>query len=144
LLLFHPRPGSADMGPVEKTGGMDVFALLAPVADLFLAVHLLFAPALVLLGLSIILLLNGVRGVAAGGSRVSAFVFAVSYLMYETIVGTVPGLLVRGASALSPGEQAVISGAVNRIFGDPVLGDGPSVLFIIASLSWPLAVILAA
>ena len=143
LLLFHPRPGSAEMGPVEGAGGMDVFALLAPVAGAFLAVHVLFAPALALLGLSVILLLNGVRGIAAKISRVSAFVFIVTYIMYETIIGTVPALLVRGAAALSPDEQAVISGAVNRIFADPILGD-PSLLYGMASLSWPLAVILAA
>ena len=144
LLLFHPRPGSAGMEPVEQAVGMDVYAILAPVADLFLAVHVLFAPALALLGLSAILLLNGVRGIAAKISRVSAFVFVVSYPMYETIIGTTPALLVRGAAGLSPDKQTVISSAVNRIFADPVLGDGPSVLFIVASLSWPLAVTLAA
>jgi hypothetical protein len=123
---------------------MDVFALLGPVADLFLAVHVLFAPLLALLGLSVILLLDGVRGLAANISRISAFVFSVTYIMYETIVGTVSALLVRSAAALSPDEQAVISDAVNRLFVDPVLGDGPSILFLIASLSWPLAITLAA
>jgi hypothetical protein len=143
LLFFHPRPGSGEVGP-EQTGGMDVFALLGPVADLFLAIHVLFPPLLALLGLSIILLLDGVHGMAAKISRVCAFIFVVSYIMYETIVGTVPALLVRGAAALSPDEQAVISDAVNRLFGDPVLGDGPSILFLIATLSWPLVVMLAA
>jgi hypothetical protein len=144
LLLFHPRPGSREMGLADLTGGMDVFALLGPVADLFLAVHVLFAPLLALLGLSVILLLDGVRGLAANISRISAFVFSVTYIMYETIVGTVSALLVRSAAALSPDEQAVISDAVNRLFDDPVLGDGPSILFLIASLSWPLAITLAA
>ena len=142
-LLFHPRPDPAGTAPLA-TGGMDVYALLAPVADLFLAVHVLFAPALVLLGLSVLLLLNGAGGIAAKISRASAFVFVVTYMMYETIIGTANGLLVRGAAALSPGEQAVISEAVNRIIADPILGDGPSILFVIASLSWPLAVIAAA
>ena len=143
LLLFHPRPDPAGTAPLA-TGGMDVYALLAPVADRFLAVHVLFAPALALLGLSVLLLLNGVGGIAAKISRVSVFVFVVSYMMYETIIGTANGLLVRGAAALPSGEQDVISDAVNRIIGDPILGDGTSVLFIIASLSWPLAVTLAA
>jgi hypothetical protein len=61
---------------------------MAPIIDSFLAVHVLFAPALALLGLSVILLLNGVPGTAARISRVSAFVFAVTYIMYETIIGT--------------------------------------------------------
>jgi hypothetical protein len=33
-------------------------------------------------------LLNSVPGTAARISRVSAFVFAVTYMMYETIIGT--------------------------------------------------------
>jgi hypothetical protein len=144
LLLFHPRPNPAEMGLTEPLGGMDVYTLLAPVADRFLIVHVLFAPALALLGLSVMLLLNGERGTAATISRVSAFVFAVSYIMYETIVGTATGLLIRGAAALSPDEQAVVGDAVFRNYGDPILGDGPSVLFLVASLSWPLAVIVAA
>jgi hypothetical protein len=86
LLLFHPRPDPAEMGLTEPLGGMDVYTLLAPVADRFLALHVLFAPALALLGLSVILLLNGVRGTGARFSRVSAFVFVVTYIMYETII----------------------------------------------------------
>jgi hypothetical protein len=138
LLVFHPRPIPPD--PVE----FDAVALLAPVVDLFLAVHVLFAPMLALLGLSIFLLLDGVRGSAAIISRVSAFVFAVSYIVYETIVGTAAALLVRGAVSLSPGDQAMISDAIHRIHRDPLLGDGPSTLFLIATFSWPVAVILAA
>jgi membrane protease YdiL (CAAX protease family) len=144
LLLFHPRPIPPDMGQAAQTGGMDVIAALGPVVDQFLAVHVLFAPLLALLGLSVIFLLDGAGGIAARISRVSAFVFVVSYIMYETIVGTAAALLVRGGAGLSPGEQAVISDAVNRIHRDPLLGDGPSALFLIVTLSWPLAVITAA
>lgn len=138
LLLFHPLPD-----PAEQMGGMDLYALFAPVAGRFLAVHLLFAPALALLGLSVILLLNGTRGIAARISRVSAFVFVVTYMMYETIVGTGTGILVRNAAALPPSEQAVIVDAIIRNFEDPILGD-VSVLSGVASLSWLLSVVLAA
>jgi hypothetical protein len=131
------------MGLAGQTGTMDVYALLSPVADRFLAVHVLFAPALALLGLSVILLLNSVRGIAARISRVSAFVFIVTYIMYETIIGTAIPLLIRGAAGLPADERAVISGAANRIIGDPILGD-PSVLFGVAWLSWIVAVTFAA
>ncbi len=144
LLLFHPLPDPAEMGQMEQTGVMDVYALMAPIVDGFLAVHVLFAPALALLGLSVILLLDGVRGIAAKISRVSAFVFVVTYIMYETIIGTATALLVRGATALPASEQAVISDAAGRIWRDPIFGDGSSVLFVVATLSWPLAVTLAA
>lgn len=143
LLLFHPRPDPSTVGTLQPSGGMDVVALLGPVAGRFLVVHVLFAPLLALLGLSVVRLLDGVRSQAATLARISAFVFAVSYIMYETIAGTATSLLARGALALSPEGQAVISAAVNRILGNPILGD-PSFLFAIASLSWSLAVIPAA
>jgi len=144
LLLFHPVADLAETAHVEHPRGMDVYAFIAPVADRFLAVHALFALALALLGLSVVLLLNGGRSIAAKISRVSAFVFVVTFIMYETIVGTATALLVRGAAALPASEQAVIGDAVNRIWRDPILGDGPSLLSGVATLSWLLAVTLAA
>jgi hypothetical protein len=132
------------MGEAYEQGGLLIFSLLAPVTGPFLAIHVIFAPALALLGLAVVLLLNGVRGIVAAISRISAFVFAITYVMYETIVGTTPALLIQSAETLAPGEQAVIGDAVLRLLKDPLLGDGPSLLSSIAMLSWPLAVILAA
>ncbi len=144
LLLFHPLPDTAETVQMDQLEGIDWYNLIAPIADQFLAVHVLFALALALLGLTVILLLDGVPGLAAKISRVCAFIFSVTYIMYETIIGTVTALLVRGAAALPPDEQAVIGAAVYRNFVDPILGDLPSILSIVAWLSWLLAVTLAA
>jgi hypothetical protein len=144
LLLFHPLPDTAETVQMDQLEGIDWYNLMAPIADQFLAVHVLFALALALLGLTVILLLDGVPGLAAKISRVCAFIFSVTYIMYETIIGTVTALLVRGAAALPPDEQAVIGAAVYRNFVDPILGDLPSILSIVAWLSWLLAATLAA
>ena len=144
LLLFHPRPDPASMGLTEPLDGMDLYVLLAPVADHFLVVHGLFAPLLGLLGLSVYLLLDGQRGAAATLSRVSAFVFVVTYLIYETLAGTAAALLVRGTAGLPVESQAVLGEAVRRIYTDPIFGDLPSVVSSAAWLSWLLAVALAA
>jgi len=144
LLLFHPLPESPEMASTELPQGLDLYESMSPIADGFLIVHLLFPVALALLGLSVILLVDGVRGIAANLSRVSAFVFVLSYIMYETIIGTVTALLIRSAASLPPAEQAVIGDAVYRNFTDPVLGDLPSVLSVTAWLSWFFAVTLAA
>jgi hypothetical protein len=144
LLLFHPLPEAAEVGMTELPKGLALYELMAPIADGFLIVHLLFPLALALLGLSVIVLLDGVQGMAATVSRVSAFVFTISYIVYETIIGTVTGLLIRDAAALSPAEQAVIGDVIYRNYTDPVLGDLPSVVSLTAWLSWLLAVILAA
>lgn len=144
LLLFHPLPESAETGVTEFPKGLALYELMAPIAEGFLIVHLLFPLALALLGLSVMLLLNGVRGVAANISRASAFVFVITYILYETLIGTVTGLLVRDAASLSPAEQAAIGNAIYRNYTDPILGDLPSVLSVTAWLSWLVAVVLAA
>jgi hypothetical protein len=143
LLLLHPLPDQAS-ATMELPRGITLYAMLAPIAGRFLLVHALFPVALVLLGLSVILLLDGVRGLAAVLSRVSAIVFSVSYVIYETIVGTVTGLLIRDAAGLPPAEQAAIGDAIHRNFTDPVFGDLPSVVSMVAWLSWLFAVTLAA
>jgi hypothetical protein len=144
LLLFHPLPEAAEMEHTGLPQGLDLYELLAPIAEGFLIVHLLFPLALALLGLSVVLLLEGVQGIAATISRVSAFVFSISYIVYETIIGTVTGLLIRDAAALSPTEQAVIGDVIYRNYTDPILGDLPSLVSLAAWISWILAVTLAA
>jgi hypothetical protein len=144
LLLFHPLPEAAEVGMTELPKGLALYEMMAPIADGFLLVHMLFPLALALLGLSVILLLNGVRGIAATLSRASAFVFVITYIMYETIIGTVTGLLIRDAAALSPTEQAVIGDVIYRNYTDSILGDLPSLISVTAWLSWFITVILAA
>jgi hypothetical protein len=144
LLLFHPLPEGADMSTASLPRGLALYELLAPIARPFLVVHLLFPAALALLALSAILLLDGVRSVAASISRISAFVFAVSYILYETIIGTVSGLLVHGAAGLSRDEQAAIGDAIYRNFTDPLAGDLPSAISITAWLTWMTTVALGA
>jgi len=143
LLLFHPLPEAAEMGVTELPRGLALYELLAPIAEGFLVVHTLFPLALALPGLSVVLLLDGVQGIAATISRVSTFVFSISYIVYETIIGTVTGLLIRDAAALSQAEQAVIGDVIYRNYTDPVLGDLPSVVSLTAWISWFLAVTLA-
>jgi len=144
LLLLHPLPESTEMEHTELPQGLALYELMAPIADGFLIVHMLFPVALALLGLSVILLVDGVHGTVATLSRISAFVFVLSYIVYETIIGTVTALLIRNAAALSAAEQAVIGDVVYRNFTDPILGDLPSVVSVTAWLSWTFATTLAA
>lgn len=144
LLLFHPLPEQAGTQPAQLPQGLALYELMAPIAGSFLAVHAVFPLALALLGLCVILLLQGVGGMAATISRAGAFVFSVTYILYETIIGTVTALLVRGAAGLPPAQQAAIGDAVHRNFTDPIFGDLPSVVSVTAWLSWIAAVTLAA
>lgn len=144
LLLSHPLPEPAEMGRAELPQGLALYELMAPIAGGFLAVHALFPLLLALLGLAVVLLIGGLGGLAASLSRVSAFVFVIAYSLYETIIGTVTGLLVSGAATLSLAEQAAIGDAIYRNYTNPIFGDLPSVLSLVAWSSWILAVVLAA
>jgi hypothetical protein len=90
-----------------------------------------------------VLLINRQQGIAAVISRIAAAVFVVTYIMYETVIGTASGVLVRLSAPLSADEQAVIAELINRLWNDPAFGDG-AVIATIAMLSWVLAVTAAA
>jgi hypothetical protein len=139
VLLFHPAGGIPEPGkPV------DVFGFVAPVADRFVLVHLLFAPAIGLLGVALFSLLDGLRGRAATVSRVATAVFVVFYVAYESIVGTATGYLIRTSLSLPSAQQAVIADAASRLWSDPIFGDFPALVPLLAALGWSVAVFAAA
>jgi hypothetical protein len=95
------------------------------------------------MGMAVMLLVNRQRGVAASVSRISAAVFIVAYIMYETIIGTASGVLVHRSANLSAAEQAVVADMVNGLWNDAIFGDG-ALIATIAMLAWALAVTSAA
>jgi hypothetical protein len=139
ILLFHPSHGLPEPGKP-----FDFFGFVAPVADRFVLVHLLFGPALAVLGLAMYFLLNGFHGRAATISRVVTPIAIVAYIMYESIVGSATGNLVRTSLSLPAAQQAVIAQAASKLWADPILGDFPALVPIIAGVGWMLAVIAAA
>lgn len=143
LLVFHPIGDLSELMEAEQFTDIDVYAFIAPVADRFIVVHVLFAPMIALMGLAVLLLVNHQRGIAAAFSRVAAGVFIVAYIMYETIIGTASGVLVRSAASLPAEEQAIISAMVNSLWNDSIFGDG-GLIATVAMLSWALAVTSAA
>lgn len=143
VLVFHPIGDLAELMEAEQFTDIDVYAFIAPVADRFIIVHVLFAPMIALMGLAVLLLVNHQRGIAAAISRVSASVFIVMYIIYETIIGTTSGVLVRSAASLPAEEQAIIADMVNSLWNNPIFGDG-GLIATIAMLAWALAVTSAA
>ena len=139
LLLFHPAGGIPEPGK-----SVDVFGFVAPVADRFVIVHILFAPAIGLLGLALFTLVGGLHGRAASLSRFATGVFVVFYIAYESIVGTATGSLIRNSLGLPPAQQTVIAAAASRLWSDPIVGDFPALIPILASLGWAVAVFAAA
>lgn len=139
LLVLHPIGDLTELMEAEQFTEIDVYAFIAPVADRFIAVHVLFAPMIALMGLSVLLLVNHQRGITAALSRSAAGVFIVTYIMYETIIGTASGVLVRSAANLPSEAQSIIADMVNGLWNDPIFGDG-GLIATIAMLAWALAV----
>lgn len=139
VLLFHPGGGMPEPGKP-----LDVFGFIAPAADRFVLVHVLFAPGLGLLGLAMYFLLEGLRGRAAVVSRTATAVSIVFYILYESVVGAATGNLVKTSLNLPPEKQAVIAEAASRLWTDPLLGDFPALIPVIAFAAWSIAVFAAA
>lgn len=143
LLVFHPIGDLSQLMEAEQFTEIDVYAFIVPVANRFIIVHVLFAPMIALMGLAVLLLVNHQRGIAATLSRAATGVFIVMYIMYETIIGTASGVLIRSAASLPTEEQVVVSAMVNNLWSDPIFGDG-ALISTIAMLAWALAVTAAA
>jgi hypothetical protein len=138
VLLLHPSATIPESGKA-----LDVFGFIAPVADRFVLVHLLFAPALALLGLAMQFLLTGLHGRAATVSRLATPIAILCFIVYESIVGSATGNLVRTALNLPAAQQAIIAEAASKLWADPILGDFPALIPLIAFITWTLALITA-
>jgi hypothetical protein len=117
---------------------------LLPVADRWLAVHLLQLPLFALLALSLHLLVDGLRGAPASIARVGAIVFASLYAALDAVAGIATGVLARASVDLDPAARSAVVTAIDDLFADPIVGGGASVLTIAASLAWLIAALAAA
>jgi hypothetical protein len=91
------------------------------------------------------MLIRGERGYAAGISRVSMFVFAVTYVAFDTAAGVVTGVLVR--SALASGAPDAWRSPVLAVWNHPIVGgssDGAPALAVIGTMAWLLGTLCSA
>ena len=107
LEVFHPHPGD----------------LLKLDLSTWLTVHYLQIPLFPLVGLAVVVLLRGRRDIAATISRVAMFVFAVSYIAFDTAAGVVTGVLVEAARATDNPEAW--RPAIEAVWSNPIVGGSP-------------------
>ena len=77
---------------------------LLPVADRWLAIHLIQLPLLVLLALALYLLVAGVDSAAATIARLGSVVFAALYSALDAVAGIATGVLAKEAAGLESGH----------------------------------------
>lgn len=108
-MWFHPHAGD------------DVYGSLSPVAETFVATHLLLFTSLAVIAVGLYLLSARYRGRLATVSRAGTGVFAFFYLGFVAIVGVAKGLLIREGQTLPADQQAGVAHVVQYIHTDQLL-----------------------
>lgn len=108
-MWFHPHAGES------------VYESLSPVADTFVATHLLLFASLALIAVGLYLLSAGYRSAAATLARAGTGVFAFFYLGYVAVVGVTKGLVIRAGQTLPAEQQAGVAEVVQYVHTEPLL-----------------------
>ena len=129
LELFHPYPGDLFQLPLSR----------------WLTIHYLQMLLFPLTALAVATSVRGLEGVAAALCRVGMFVFAVSYVAFDTAAGVVTALLVQAAHAT--GNPEAWRAPVLAIWTHPVVGGAPGttpVLAVAGTVAWLVGALAAA
>jgi hypothetical protein len=132
--LLHLVPGG---------DSADIYSGLRDHAALWIGIHVLQLVLILLLGVVVFWLTDGLSSTAAWVSRVAVLPYLVFYSAFDAVVGLSNGLVVRYGNGLPVGDQAVVSGASDAL-ADTIDQPVPLTIYLIASLSWAVAVVAAA
>jgi len=118
-------------------------------ADLrvWLTVHYAQIPLFMLSALAMAALVHGYRGIAPAICRVAMFVFAASYIPFDTAAGVTTGVLVQAAR--DSGDPAAWRAAVAAVWAHPIVGGSgaispPPVLAVLGAVAWSIGGVAAA
>jgi hypothetical protein len=128
LMLFHPLPYE------------DITGELVPTASWWRALHTIQFVLFAFMGAAVWLLTEGLHGVAATTSKVTAVVFGLFYDIGGAVAGISTGILARSVAKLPAGEQAAVTGAVEILFRDPT----NNLFFSVGIFAWIVALSAAA
>jgi hypothetical protein len=128
--LFHPHPG--DLLQLDLRPWMTVHyaqIVLFPLAALALAT-----------------LVRGDSSALAAACRVASFVFAVTYVAFDTAAGVITGILVQGAHASATPDSWRVP--IETVWAHPIVGGSPDLaapfLAVVGTVAWSVGAIAAA
>lgn len=121
LVLFSGPIGAAIAMWFHPHAGDDVYGSLSPVADTFVAMHVLLFTSLAAIAVGLYLLSSGYRSSLATLARAGIGAFAFFYLGFVAVVGVAKGLLIRAGQTLPAEQQAGVAEVVRYLHTDQYL-----------------------
>jgi hypothetical protein len=140
VLFGTPLAVATDIIFLHPTLGGNIRTDFFPVADFWLALHVVQLVLFGLMGMTVYLLLDGVSSIAAAISRLAVAMFIVFYNAGDAVAGVATGIIARSAVQLSTEKQAAVADAIARLFSDPVT----QLIFVVGACAWSLALLAAA
>lgn len=125
------------------TSAFDYYTALRDHATLWIAIHVVQLPLILLLAVAVSWLTEGLPGTAARVSRVALLPYLVFYSALDSIAGLSRGLVAHYGSQLPAAQQAVLPGAVDALVAS-LRHPAPLTITLIGSLSWAVAAVAAA
>jgi hypothetical protein len=119
----------------------NVYVTLKPMAQEWLNIHLVQLP---LFGLMFVAALNltwGLKGKWPWVSRVALWFFVVFYTALDAIAGLAVGTILVHQTAQM--NTATVAAVVQQLFNDPIVGGDSSVVSLIGSWAWLIAILWA-
>jgi hypothetical protein len=137
VTVIHPRQ--------LPSGGGNMYADLHSQVGTWLAVHTVQILLIMLLGVTIWALADGLDGTSAKVARLAILPFVAFYAAFDAIVGFATGLLIHQANGLSGAEQAAAAQQIQQYF-DNELKPGLPTLYVIAIgvAAWVVAMLAVA
>lgn len=110
--------------------------------NVWLAAHYARIPLFALVALAIVMLVRDLAGVAPAVCRVAMFVFATSYIAFDTATGIVTGLLV--STARASGSPDAWRAAIDAFWTHPVVGGALPLVAALGSVALSVGAVTAA
>jgi hypothetical protein len=127
LLWFHPG------------GDGTIYDSLRDEVTTWQIVHVGTLVFIGLIGVALYLLVRDLPGRAAAVSRLAIGPFVLFYGAYEAVIGLATGALVQHANDAPAGDRAAVSGAIESLQDNVVVGD-PGIVAVIGIVAWVTAV----
>lgn len=113
----------------------------------WLTIHYAQIPLFMLSALAMAALVRDYKGIAPAVCRVAMFVFAASYIPFDTAAGVATGVLV--GAARESGDPQGWRAAVEAVWAHPIVGGSgaispPPVLAVLGTLAWAIGGVAAA